>query len=100
MNEIQIIQNFIAQFNDKGINDSEYKSVYKPSWHTHIMSFWFNPPTEDDEDSMPLPSGTLYLTHDGDIFIEDAINFDVYNIKDCYPPTIENAVYAIKSYIK
>jgi tryptophan-rich sensory protein len=44
MNEIQIIQNFIAQYSDFGsYSNEQYKAVYRPSWHPEPISFGLIP---------------------------------------------------------
>ena len=98
MNEIQMIQNFITQYNDFGsYSNEQYKAVYRPSWHPEPISFWFNPPFDEDGESNPSPSGTLILCYDGSILIENYDNGQYYKLNECLGDTILNAVYAINS---
>lgn len=97
MNEIQIIQNFIAQYSDFGSYSTEqYRAVYRPSWHPEPVSFWFNPPFNNKGVSRPSVSGILCLAQDGTIYVENYNTGEFFDLSKCMGGTMENAIYAIQ----
>ena len=96
MNELDFIRAFISKFSDFG-EDTGYKAAYRPSWHPDPVSFWFNPPFDENGESHPAPSGALLLDEDGSVFVENYFTDEFYNIEECLGDTIENAVYAIET---
>lgn len=97
MNEIQIIQNFIAQYSDFGsYSNEQYKAVYRPSWHPEPVSFWFNPPFDSKGVSRPSVSGILCLAQDGTVYVENYNTGEFFDLSKCMGGTMENAIYAIQ----
>lgn len=96
MNELDFIRNFISRYSDFG-DINGYRAVYRPTWHPSPVSFWFNPPFDENGESNPSPSGILLLSENGSIFVENFDNGEFYNIEQCLGDTIENAVYAIQT---
>lgn len=95
--ELKIIADFVIAHND--LNQAVGYKVYKPTWHPKSMSFWFNPPIqEDEEESYPCVSGELVLVDEGIIVVEDYRSGQYYLLDECLGSSIENAVYAITTF--
>lgn len=95
--EVKTIADFVAAHNDLP-SENDFK-MYRPSWHPYPMSFWFNPPIdEDEEESFPCVSGEIILVDDRIVVVEDYNSGEYYLLDDCLGHSIENAVHAIKTH--
>lgn len=94
--KFEIVREFVSNYNDFGSYDNQqYKAVYRPCWHPEPVSFWFNPPFDENGVSHPRVSGTLILTKTDKILVEDNNDGEIYDILDCLGDTLLNASYAI-----
>lgn len=96
MDAIEFIRNFVYHNND-GDATGYYAAVYNPTFHPIPMSFWFNPPFDENGESAPSPSGMICVDRNGNVFVENFDDGVIYNITQCLGDTLENAVYAIQT---
>ena len=92
--EFKTIADFISAHNDHP-SAKDYK-IYKPSWHPHPVSFYFNPPIKKKR--KPSVSGALVLVDDYIIVVEDYNSGKYYLLDECLGDSIGNAVHAIETY--
>lgn len=92
----EIVREFVSKYDDFGsYNNLQYKAVYRPSSHPEPVSFWFNPPFDENGESCPRVSNTLILTKTGRVLVEENRDGEMYDILDCLGDTLLNAAYAI-----
>lgn len=95
-----IIYDFLNQFEDftQGDRENGYLKVYRPERHPIPVQFWFNPPYDETNTSMPVPSSAMILKNNGEIMVQNLYTGLFFSLDDCLGPSIQNLVNSIRNY--
>lgn len=100
MEELEFVKNFVVNYSDfNGQDKSKYKAIYNPQYHPNGVSFWFNPPFNENGESSACVSGCLLLGVDDNVYIEDFFTGTIYNLSYCIKNATNNAARSIQKRI-